>query len=51
VSFAVTIERDVEIEIERRILSEGAIDDVVNTRFDQSVGRNDDAIDAVVCDE
>ncbi len=50
-SLAVTVERDIEIEIERRIISERAIYDVVNTRLDQSVRRNDDAIDAVVRDE
>ena len=51
VRLAVAVERDVQIEIELRIVSEGAIHDVVNTRFNESIGGNDDAIDAVVCNK
>src|SRR6185369_4705033 len=51
VRFAVTVESNVQIEIDRRVVSEGAVNNVINTLFDNSVGGNDDAVDAVVCNE
>ena len=47
-SFAVAIERNVQIEIEFGMGSEGPVNNFINPGLDQSVGRNDDAIDTVL---
>ena len=45
---AVTVERDVQVEIDLRVVSECTVDYVKNTRLDQAIRGNDDAIDAVI---
>jgi hypothetical protein len=48
VSFTITIERDVQVEIEFGMGSEGPVNNFINPSLDQSVGRNDYAIDTVL---
>src|SRR5207237_1204084 len=48
---AITVERDVEVEIDLRIATQGSLDDLIDVSFDQRIRRDDDAADAVVLDK
>ena len=48
---AITVERDVEVEIDLRIATQGSLADLIDVSFDQRIRRDDDAADAVVLDK
>src|SRR5204862_5472056 len=51
VRLAVAVERDVEVEVKLGVGGERAVNYLEGARFQQPVGRDDDAADAVVLDE